>query len=309
MRPVRLLLTTLLAVALASPAPGGELIIAVIKSRDIAPYNQAIRGFDDFLKARGLDPWLVPFDLERSGTTPEALLEEVRRKKPALIFTLGTRATEAAATQILDLPVVYGVLLNPGPAISRNRNVTGAMMDIPFETQFAILKSMLPAARSVAILHNPAETAAVVEEADRAAKGMGLRVVPLPVRGERELPGQVKDLRQKADILWMIADSTVYTPTSTEYLLQEMMKQGVPFVGLSGRYVKAGALFAISWDYNDMGAQAGEMAHRILGGVPPWEVPPVRPRTLPLEINLRSARSLGVRIPRAILDEAAQIHE
>lgn len=111
------------ALCLAAPLRGEEMVIAVIKSRDLAPYNLAVRGFEEYLKQKGLSPWLVTFDLEKSGTSPESLVEEVRRKKPNLVFTLGTKATEAAAS-IGDVPVVYGILLNPGkpsPATGMSR--------------------------------------------------------------------------------------------------------------------------------------------------------------------------------------------
>lgn len=293
----------------ASSLRGEEMVVAVIKSKDIAPYNLAIKGFEERLKQQGLSPWLVPFDLEKSGTSPGALLEEVRRKKPDLLFTLGTKATEAVAASIHDLPVVYSILLNPGPGITASRNVTGAMMDIPFKAQFEVLQSILPGARTVGFLFNPAETNAVIEEADRAARSMGLKVVALPVRAESDIPERLRELQGKADVLWMIADSTVYTPRSTEFILQESMKREIPFVGLSARYVKAGALFAISWDYADMGVQAAELAYRLLSGASPAAVAPVTPRKLPLEINLRSARALGIKIPRRILDQAEQVYE
>lgn len=182
-------------------------------------------------------------------------------------------------------------------------------MDIPFEVQFEILRSIVPGARRIGMLYDPAETAAVIMEAEAAARKAGLVLVALPVRSERDVPGQLRELRGKADVLWMIADSTVYTAKSTEFILKETLRREIPFVGLSARYVKAGALFAISWDYHDMGVQAGEVALRVLGGTPPAEIPAVIPRKLPLEINLRSAKALGIIIPRTVLDRAEQVYE
>ncbi len=293
----------------ALPLRAEEMVVAVIKSRDIAPYNLAVKGFEEHLKRNGMNPWLVPFVLDAGGTNPESLVEEVRRKKPALILTLGTKATEAAAASIDDLPIVYGILLNPGPMITRSRNVTGVLMDIPFDAQFEVLRSIIPGARVIGFLYSDPETAAVVMDAEAAALRLGLKVLALPVRSERDIPDQLRKLKGKADVLWMIADGTVYTPRSTEFILQETLKRQIPFVGLSARYVKAGALFAISWDYADMGVQAAELAHRVLTGTPPSEIPAATPRRLPLEVNLRSAKTLGIKVPRRIIDQAEEVYE
>lgn len=203
------------------PLRAEEMVVAVIKSRDIAPYNQAVKGFEEHLKRNGMNPWLVPFVLDAGGASPESLVEEVRRKKPALILTLGTKATEAAAASIDDLPIVYGILLNPGPAITKSRNVTGVLMDIPFDAQFEVLRSIIPGARVIGFLYSDPETAAVVADAEAAALRLGLKILALPVRSERDIPDQLRKLKGKADVLWMIADGTVYTPRSTEFILQE----------------------------------------------------------------------------------------
>jgi putative ABC transport system substrate-binding protein len=111
------------------------------------------------------------------------------------------------------------------------------------------------------------------------------------------------------DVLWMVADSTVYTPRSTEFILQYTLGHQIPFVGLSAKYVKAGALFAVSWDYTDLGEQAGELAHQILAGKTPAELAVATPRKLPLVLNMKSARSLGVKIPRKVIEGASEVYE
>ena len=68
------------------------------------------------------------------------------------------------------------------------------------------------------------------------------------------------------DILWAVSDRTVFNPQARQYILLNTLRNKVPFMGLSASYVKAGALFALSLDYEDIGYQTGELASRIIAG-------------------------------------------
>ena len=86
------------------------------------------------------------------------------------------------------------------------------------------------------------------------------------------------------------------------------MRNRIPFVGLSQTWVKAGALYALDRDYEDIGAQCGELAVKILQGTSPSALPPVTPRKVVYSINLRTARHMKLDIsPGALRDAQAVI--
>ena len=119
--------------------------------------------------------------------------------------------------------------------------------------------------------------------------GMGLELVMLPVGSEKDLLAVTSDLSSRMDVLWSVADSTVFSPSGLRQVLLATLRGRVPFVGLSPSFVKAGALLALSVDYQDVGRQSGEQALRILAGEEPSQIPVTTPRSLSLSLNLNTA--------------------
>jgi putative ABC transport system substrate-binding protein len=306
---LRIFLTlTLLLLLSGYSIAANKTIIAVIKSKDITPYNQAIKGFEEYLQEKGINPWLVPYDLEGDDKKAAQIIDEVKQKKPDLILTLGTAATEAAAARIKNIPIVFSVVLNPASNLRHGENITGAAMDIPPITQFEVLRSVVPATKRIGVLYTM-ETGQVMENARNAAERLGMTFIAVSVGSEKEVPQKLKELSKGIDVFYMLADSTVFTPKSTEFILMYTLKHGIPFMGLSQRYVKAGALLALSWDYNDMGRQAGELAYKIIHGARPGELSITYPRKISLILNLRTAKNIGIKIPPSVVKKAEEVYE
>ena len=80
-------------------------------------------------------------------------------------------------------------------------------------------------------------------------------------------------------------------------------------MAFSAHYVKAGALLALECDYYDVGRQTGEIADSILKGTDPGTIPITFPRKKNLVINKRTAKTIGVNIPRDVLKKAAKVFE
>jgi putative ABC transport system substrate-binding protein len=79
------------------------------------------------------------------------------------------------------------------------------------------------------------------------------------------------------------------------------------FSGLSASWVKAGALYALERDYEDLGAQCAEMALKVLDGTRASALPPVMPRKVGYALNARTAEHLKLRLTPELLDGAVEV--
>ena len=121
------------------------------------------------------------------------------------------------------------------------------------------------------------------------------------------MPDALKDLSERADVLWSIADQTVLSSRTVKPILLFSYRNRIPLVGLSGSWVKAGALYALDRDYNDLGQQCGEMAVAVLHGQPVKTLLPAAPRKALYALNLKMARHMKVKVAQSLIDGAAHV--
>jgi len=291
----------------------GAFTIVVIKSRDSALYNAALAGFKKALKDKDIKAAMHIYNMKGASKAVGRSILQIKTLKPDLILTLGTMATTLASENIKDLPIVFSAVLNPvdGGLVksmkSSGNNLTGASMDIPVKTQFEWLKKVVPNAKKIGVLYNPDETKAVIDEASKIAGKMQLKLVAMPVHSEKDVPKSTQDLIREIDVLWAVADSTVYSQQSAHFILFHALKTKTPVMGFSRLFVKAGALLALSSNHEDVGRQSGELAVRVLTGKEPSAIPITVPEKVFLSLNLRVAKEIGIKIPSHITDRADEV--
>jgi putative ABC transport system substrate-binding protein len=313
MRSRRLFLGIFFAILLATVPKGPSASIrsphvTLVKSRALAPYNQAAAGLRRVLLA--WDPELrideLVFPESEGGEKP--FLDKLQKSRPDLIVTIGTQATRSVSREITRIPIVFSLVLVMGDSgvLFRERppNVSGAAMDVPVSQQFERMKEVIPGLKRVGVIYNPKVTGETIQEARLAAVAAELSLVEIPVSSEAEVIRQVSELKGRVDALWSVADSTVFTPRSVDSILLLTLRDGIPFVGLSPSFVKAGALLSFSCDYADVGAQSGEIAVEILKGKNPGDLPVVYPRHVSLFLNLNTARAIHLVVSDRIQSES-----
>lgn len=316
-RPKRLLrallLCAVLVIELVPAFSDGPITIALVLSRDIAPYREALRGFKSELESSRQKFRYFEYNVELSLNRPDALVERIRSRGPDMVVTLGSAATNLIVERIREVPVVFSLVLPSSGSKSledlraSQGNITGATMEIPLATQFGKIREVIPTAKKVAVLYDPDVTGPLVEGARVEAEKAGLELVALPVSSEKDVVRSMRELDDSIDVLWSVADSTVFSPQGLRHILLSTLRTRLPFVGLSPSFVKAGALLALSCDYQDVGRQSGELAVRILEGEGAGDIPIVVPREVSLSLNLRTARQIQVAISEEVAQAAAQL--
>jgi putative ABC transport system substrate-binding protein len=279
-------------------------VIALV-SHDAAPYKEALAGLQQQLSAvpgAQVDAYLMQGDSRAASNAIQAA-----RDGAAVLVTLGTAATQAALASDLSTPVVAALVFSSDAL--RRPSVTAITLDMPMEAQFDWLRKILPEQHTVGVLYSPKENQQRVDAAARIAQARGLKLLARPVDTPQELPAALEGMSHQIDVLWSLTDPVVISPQTAQPILLFCFRNKIPLVGLSSTWVKAGALYSLDWDYNDIGRQAGELVQRIVHGAKPSELPAAAPRKLTYAINMKSAGQLGLDVPRTLVQGARQVFE
>ncbi len=296
-------LTLLWLILAAQFATAAEIVI--LKSSDIAAYNQAIAGFKAALPANTI---LSEYDLQGDLEKGRKLAWKIRASDPALVLAVGLKAAKAAQLEIVDIPVVYAMVLDPLKYGLTSRNMTGVLLEVPVERQLALIRSVFPNLKRIGTLYDPSKTAATIDEARRLIKANGTELVPTQVSSERDVPSALRTLLPSVGALWLVPDSTVLSDDSLRFILNAALEEHVPVIGFSKDFARSGALLCLSVNYGDIGRQAGQLAQRILDGQVTLPLKPLHPDRLELSLNLKTAKFLGIDIPKEIESKADEIY-
>lgn len=273
--------------------------IVVVVSADAQPYQQALAGLQRELAASHATFDVVP--LHSDTTRVRDALLAIRGKPVAAIVTLGTLATRLVLPRVNDVAVVAGMILSP-EELGDAENATAVYLQYPVEVELDWMTRMLPKHRRVGVVYHDAASGRRVEQAGRLTSIQAIRI-----HGPSELPDALQQLANQADVLWSLNDPVVYNPETARSLLLFSLRNRIPMVGQSGAWVRAGALYALDRDYDDVGAQCAQLTALILAGAMPATVTPVPPRKVRYIINARTAADIGVVLPDAILRGAVEV--
>ncbi len=280
--------------------------VVILKSSDITAYNQAIAGFKAALPG---SLTLTEYDLQGDLEKGRKLARKIRASDPALVLAVGLKAAKAAQLEIVDIPIVYVMVLDPAKYGLSTSNMTGVLLEVPVERQLAAIKTLLPHVKHIGTLYDPAKTAAAIDEAQRLIKhSNNADLYATPVSTEKEVPTALNRLLRSIGALWLIPDSTVLTDESLRFILNSALEAHVPVIGFSREFAKTGALLCLSVNYQDIGRQAGQLTRRILDGRATLPLKPVSPDRIEMTLNLKTAKFLGIEIPKEMENRADELY-
>ena len=280
--------------------------IVILTSSRAAPYEEALAGFQQVFRQQGVRATFDVYALE--GETPRVTraLQDVKQGGSALLLTLGTAATQRARQDITSVPIIAGLVLS-ADEFKGTPNMSGVTLEFPVALQLEWLRRFLPTAKTIGVIYNPRENQQKIEAASRVAHELRLKLESQPVSDTRELPTALETLAKKIDVLWGVVDELVLTPQTAKHILLFSFQNRIPFVGLSTAWVKAGAVYALDWDYTDLGMQCGEMALKVLQGTSIKALPPEVPRKVVYALNQKTARHMKIEIAETLVHGAREV--
>jgi putative tryptophan/tyrosine transport system substrate-binding protein len=246
-----------------------------------------------------------------------ALLADVIRRQASVIVASGGLVSALEAKAATDtIPTLFIAGFDPvqvGLVTSINRpggNATGVSVYTTELGQKRLewLHRMLPQAVTIGLLVNPISTRGAVPKIEiaslqSAARSLGLRLLVLEASTDSEIDAAFASAaRQQADALMVNADP-FFTPRSAQ-IVALASHYALPTLYPWREYVEAGGLISygpvLTWAYRRLGLYAS----RILRGEKPSELPVEAPTRIELIVNLKTAETLGLRVPRLVLQGA-----
>ncbi|NOT10868.1 MAG: ABC transporter substrate-binding protein [Methylococcaceae bacterium] len=302
----KLILSTLLLLCVCPMAFAEKAfnVLIVANSKD-EPYQLAISGFkEQLIKSQNIR--YTEIVVAQNKDLDSSLLLQIKDKKPDLIFSLGGESTALVIRNTSTIPIVATMILKKFSA-KIGANVTGVYLNYPLNTQFTWLKKFFPKQNKVAIFFNPEENEAVIQEAREIAGQEGLNLIAIPVQTPKELPYALDQLRNNIEILLAIPDDVVMSSKTAKEVLLASFRNRVPLVGLSENWVKSGALYSLTWDYDDLGRQCALQTEKLIKGTAVMSVPIESPRKIAYSINTKIAEHMNMEISAALLQNAKLI--
>jgi putative tryptophan/tyrosine transport system substrate-binding protein len=270
--------------------------IAILKSSSISAYDQAITGFKSTAPAGII---FSEYDVQGDLDQGRKLAKKIRASEASLVVAVGLKAALAAKLEIVDVPIVYMMILDPSKHNLTAPNMTGTLLEIPADRQFKILRTFLPDLRRMAVLSNSGNHAKLKDTITQAA-AQSFQLQAFSVESEKEVPQQLRSLLGATDALLLVPDSTVLTNESIGFILETALARRVPVIGFSPEFTRLGALLSLSVSYGEVGRETGLLAKRILEGDRKLPAKPLPIERLKITVNLKTARFLGIEFPKDV---------
>jgi putative ABC transport system substrate-binding protein len=261
----------------------------------------------------------VTIDYRWSDGHPEREAEvaaEFVRLKVAVIVTYGKAATtiKQATTTI---PIVLALANDPvggGLVESLARpggNVTGLSLE---DTDLAskrleLLREVVPQLHRLAILYDAGYPPAVLElgGVQNAAPAFGLEVAPLEIRRAEDIGPALASPKAQADGLYVVVN--VLVSSNLTQIITLALGARLPTIFNNRAYTRAGALMSYGASYPDLFRRAADYVDKILRGAKAGDIPVEQPTKFDLAINLKTAKTLGLKIPESFLLRADDVIE
>ena len=244
-------------------------------------------------------------------------VELVDLRVAVILAAGGSPSALAAKVATSAVPIVFSAVSAPvqlGLVASLNRpggNLTGIGMfgSELWAKNVELLKELVPSLAVTAYLMNPSSPSAkIYAEAAAEVSAQGLQVHVLNASTERELQEAFAALiRLKAGGL--IVPNEPFFDSQRHRIVELAARDAMPAIYGVREYVVDGGLLSYGASIPNSYRQAGIYIGRILNGEKPADLPVQQPTKFDLVINLKTAKTLGLKVPPTLITLADEVIE
>jgi putative ABC transport system substrate-binding protein len=248
-----------------------------------------------------------------------AYATELVYSAPDLIVGSGTPITAALKAATSTIPIVFNLVNDPvgqGFVHSLSQpggNATGfTFIDFPLIGKWLeMIKEIDPKVRHVALMFNPDTTPfypAFLRELEAANKSLAVELSASPVHDEAEVEAAITALAQEPGG-GLIAAPDAFINNHRKAIMTLTERCRLPAIYGFRQFAREGALISYGPDSADIVRRSAGYVDRILKGERPGDLPVQAPTKYVLVINLKTAKTLGLDIPPALLTHTDEVIE
>ena len=245
------------------------------------------------------------------------LVRELLALSPDVVVAAGPQALRELKQATDSVPVVMAIMSDPVDEglVASLAHPGGNFTGLAFQNQALTtkrleqLKEAIPGLSRVAVLADSTmgDTSGY-RQAETAARALQLRLQLLAVRGAADLEAAFAlAARGRAEALLVLASPFLNANGRT--VVQLAARRHLPATYEAKTFVEVGGLMSYGPSFPDMYRRAATYVDQILKGARPGDLPVQQATKFELVINARTAKALGLTIPRPLLLKADQVIE
>jgi putative ABC transport system substrate-binding protein len=309
-------------VALAQQPDRTRRVGVLMGSAQIEPSESYLAAFFARLEELG---WMrghnILADVRWWNGGPEQMgpvVSEMLALSPEVIMVFTNLALAVVKPMVGSVPVVFVAVGDPvgsgfvASLAHPGGNITGfASYDGPMGGKWLeLLKETAPSLTRIMTVLQPDTPIhqAFWRSIEDAAPRMGVEAVPGPVHDTAEIESVVSSFAVKENSGLIVLPHAL-TQVNLKLLIELELRHHLPSIYAAGGAVKAGGLVSYSFSFDDTFRRTAEYVDRILRGDKPSDLPVQEPARFDLVINLKTAKTLGLDVPKTLLARADEVIE
>ena len=244
----------------------------------------------------------------------EALHRQAVDERPDVLVVGGLSAARLMRSLTSTIPVVVataGDLVDAGVVASLARpggNITGIsdLADVAAVKRLELVRAALPNAKRVALITNPKfpGTPRIESRVEEAAPKLGFTITRLHASDRATLAAAIDSMAKARPDALLVGGDPLFNSAA---FMEPAAAARVPVFHYWQGTAQLGALVSYEVDVLDNFRRAAGYVDKILKGAKPGDLPIHQPTRYKLVVNARTAQSLGLAIPQALLQRADEV--
>jgi putative ABC transport system substrate-binding protein len=244
------------------------------------------------------------------------IIEEYKKRKVDLIYSLTTSGTLIAKKLTKDIPIVFSIVTYPVEANvikshdNSENNLVGTRNYISLKDQLNNFITIVPRIKTIGFIHREGEPNSIIQfnKLKSAAKDKGINVIDIKAKSLNELELILPSYMGKIDSIYSACDTLVQSG-GEEIIISFTLKNKLPDFTCNKSGVSKGSLVGTVADFAHIGSMSGNKAVKIIkDNVLPKELKTQWPKKGNILLNITKSDLLNIKIPKDILSNAKEVY-